>query len=299
MNGPANGSEEARIEALHAEGRLTREQADRLLDALRAGTEAEREADREIALVREGAASPDAGSPSAEETGVPATPETAGLPVRHASATPGQAAPLRWLEVNTFAGDIDIKAEPGLTQPVIREGNLELTPEGARAGMFAGDEGQANIMDRLIDGFRNASLKVRIPTDWGVRFDVKGGDIDIEGPVAAVIGTLAAGDLEIKDTRAVDVNVIAGEAEVGLRADSGEHRVRVRVGTAEVRVLPGSSLNVDAGVNIGSIRAPGLNSVSSGIGMKAAGLIDNGGTGSGNLSIEVVTGEAELKVVRP
>src|SRR5690625_585226 len=285
MNGPGPGSEQERVEALFSSGRISREQADRLLDALRASDAAE----AELAGLKDARASQPESSAAPQEPAADAdTPR---------ELVAAAAGPLKWLEISTFAGDIDVEADPGLQEPLIRHGELTLTPEGARVSMES--DGQTDFLDRLIEGFSKSSLKIRIPADWGVRFDVKGGDIDIEGPVAAVTGHLVAGELEVEDTRAADVSVTAGEAEIGLRADSGEHRVRVRVGNAKVRLLPGSRLNVGVNVNIGSIRARDLNSNSQGVGMRAAGIIDNGGTGEGALSVDVTTGEAELKVLRP
>lgn len=285
MNRHEPGSEQERVEALFASGRISREQADRLLDALQASDAAEEEL---AGLKDDAAARPDAGSATRETAADTGTPQ---------ELVAIAAGPLKWLEISTFAGDIDVKADPGLQEPAIRHGELKLTPEGARVSMEG--DGQTDFLDRLIEGFSKSSLKIRIPADWGVRFDVKGGDIDIEGPVAAVVGHLVAGDLEIEDTRAADVSVTAGEAEVGLRADSGEHQVRVRVGNASVRLLPGSSLRVDMNVNIGSIKARDLDRHSQGIGMRAAGTVTNGGTGEGTLNIDVLTGEAELRAVRP
>ena len=296
MNAHNSGTEQERIEALFSSGRITREQADRLLEALRAGDEAEQEIDRLRDGLTPQPASGTQGPPAAageEKSGQQQSRQEEDRP-HPVPAAPGQA-PASWLEINTFAGDIDVKADAGLSEPVVERGNLELTADGAR--IRTSEDGEAHFMDRLLEGFSNSKIKVRIPAAWGVRFDVKGGDIDIEGPVAAVTGHLAAGDLEISDTRAVDVTVIAGEAEVGLRADSGEHRVRVRVGEAEVRLLPGSCLDVSTNVSIGSVKARDLNQVSEGVGMKASGLIDNGGNGRGTLALEVVTGEAELKVI--
>lgn len=288
-----------RIEALFNEGRITREQADQLISALDASAEAEREV-----------AGLDAGQPLA--AAVPAAPESVrfsksdsnGVHSAHGSAGAAANGSLsrayRWLEVSAFTGDLDITVNPELTEPRIKDGNLIPTEHGVRVAPWEErDDGvPRNFIDRMIDGFRQSDMDVEIPAGWAVSFDVKGGDIDVRGPVAAVSGQLQAGDLTVTETAAADLTVTAGEADIGLRAASGEHRVVVRVGKAKIRLLPGSSLEVEGSVSIGDLKASGLSPVDRGLGGWASGHL-GGGTAdnAGKLTASVVTGDLHIRLV--
>lgn len=262
-----------RIEALHSEGRITREQADMLLAAL----------EEQDAFAAEAEAEAEAGPASA--------------------ATELVADELRWLELSALGGDFDIEVRAGLTAPVSEDGYITLTSDGAKVALAEddNDDPNRNFIDRLLDRISSNTgrLSVQLPAGWGVKLNVKGGDIDITGPIAALRGHLMAGDLKVTETAQLDLTLNAGEAEIGLRASSGEHRLRVHVGSAEVRVLPGSSLDVSATVNVGNVTSNRLSSSQvSVVGSAARGRI--GGTGAaGTLNVSVATGDARIhEVVR-
>lgn len=264
-------TEQDRIEALFEEGRITRDQADVLKAAL----------EPEGGSV--GTTTPDQSrNGAAERTAAQIEPE----------ADSGH----QWLELSALGGDFDIEARAGLTFPESADGTVTATAAGARIAVGRSDEDgeQRNFIDRIIDRISTSKMKIFVPEDWGVLLNVTGGDIDIIGPVAAVRGRLMAGDLNVSETSRVEVTVSAGEAEVGLRASSGSHRVQVHVGSADVRVLPGSLLEVDASVNVGNISSNRLASSQSGVvGATARGHIGQG-AGGGQLSVSVATGDARI-----
>lgn len=258
-----------RIEALHAEGRITREQADMLLAAL----------EEQDAFAAEA---------EAEAEPAPLTPEL---------VTDG----LRWLELSALGGDFDIEVRPGITQPVSEDGHVTLTSNGARVSLAEDDSDgpNRNFIDRLLDRISSNTgrLSVYLPAGWAVKLKVTGGDIDITGPIAALRGHVMAGDLKVSETAQLDLTMNAGEADIGLRASSGEHRLRVHVGSAEVRILPGSSLDVNASVNVGNIKSNRLSSNEVAVvGSSARGRIGGTGTG-GRLSVSVATGDARIDEV--
>ena len=264
-------TEHDRIEALFEEGRITRDQADVLKAALQ----------------------PESGSAEF------ATPDLdqAGAATRTAAEVEPEAdSGHPWLELRALGGDFDIEARAGLTFPESTEGTVTATATGARVAVGRSDEDgeQRNFIDRIIDRISTSKMKIFVPKDWGVHLNVTGGDIDIIGPVAAVKGRLMAGDLNVSETARVEVTVSAGEAEVGLRASSGSHRVQVHVGSADVRVLPGSLLDVAASVNVGTISSNRLATSQSGVvGATARGRIGQG-TGGGQLNVSVATGDASI-----
>lgn len=289
-----------RIEALHSEGRITRDQADQLISALDASNAAEHEVDG----IREQSTRPNGDNgpaqPASVASEIPAIHRSQAGEMWESSDNGGLDPAHKWLEVNAFTGDVDVRVNPELTEPRIKEGPIEMTERGARVAPFeAKDDGvPRNFFDRMIDGFKQADMDIEIPAGWAVSFDVKGGDVDIRGPVAAVSGHLRAGDLSITDTQAADVTVTAGEADVGLRASSGEHRVTVRVGQANIQILPGSSLEVEGSVNIGDLKVRGLDAVSRGLGHWAKGHLGNSPVaGTGKLNASVVTGDLNIRLI--
>ena len=264
-------TEMQRIEALVEEGRITRQQADTLIQAL-GPTE-------------------DAG-PTEASAGFHAA-ETAGQGVQEAVSKPDSS--VRWLELSAFGGDFDISVNDALMQPTSETVDPVITDAGARITLPEHrDTGeQRSFLDRIVDNFRTANLRVEIPSGWGVILDVTGGDIDIKGPVAGVRGRLMAGDLTVLDTAAADVTVNAGEAEIGLRANSGAHRISVNVGQADVRVLPGSRLDVSASVSVGNISGHGLKIDRATVGASGRGTLGNG-SGEGKLTVTVATGDIRV-----
>lgn len=278
-----------RIESLYSEGRITREQADQLINALSAADEAEQELPEQngVQYSNGAAATDDWTTDRQTATEVPK--------FESSSVDPS----VRWLEIVAFGGDVDVRVNAELTEPRIKEGHLELTDTGARVAPWEekNDGVPRNFIDRMIDGFRQSDMDIEIPAGWAVRFDLKGGDIDLDGPVEAVSGHLRAGELTVSDTRAVDVTVTAGEADIGLRACQGDHKVNVRVGSATIRLLPGSSLEVEGNVSIGDLKAKGLDAVERGLGGWGKGLLSNGSADSrGRLNAAVVTGDLSIRV---
>lgn len=256
-----------RIEALVEEGRITTEQADVLIQAL--GPE------REPAPVPNGVAATRPDSVPAQATGADPT--------------------VKWLEINAFGGDINVTVNDSLTEPVSDSLEPVRTETGARIALpeRKGADEQRSFLDRIVDTFRTSNLKVEIPSGWGVMLDVTGGDIDITGPVAGVRGRLMAGDLTVLDTTAAEVTVNAGEAEIGLRSNKGNHRITVNVGQADVRVLPGSRLDVEASVTVGNVSGAGLKIDRSHIGGSGRGNLGKG-SGGGKLTVTVATGDIRI-----
>ena len=56
--------------------------------------------------------------------------------------------------------------------------------------------------------------------------------------------------------------------------------MNVRVGSATIRLLPGSSLEVEGNVSIGDLKAKGLDAVERGLGGWGKGLLSNGSADS-------------------
>lgn len=184
-----------------------------------------------------------------------------------------------------------ITVEPGLSKPLAHGYTVEDTPEGASVTMSEG-----GFIDDVLNVDRGHPTRIELPAGWGVHFKVGAGSVAINGPVAFVSGNLAAGELHIAETAGIDINQSAGEMQVGLLATSGSHRIQLGIGSVHVRFLPGSHTDVDAVVNLGSIRARGALPVEDGLGAKARGTIGSGlSTSPAHLSLRVKTGDIRIR----
>src|SRR5690606_30732993 len=146
-----------RIEAMVESGRITRAQADQLLAVLAESDEAE----QSVAEMQENPID------RSEPKQVAGEQAAAARQARSERDTLDPA--LQWLEIDTFAGNVDIRMVQGLTVAEADGGNLTRTARGARLTQWDDDhKGQRSFIDKLMDGCQASNLEVRIPAGWGV-----------------------------------------------------------------------------------------------------------------------------------
>ncbi len=279
-------NEQARIEALFEEGKLTREQADALLAALEESTPSH-EAPAAVA-----AAAP--GHVNHVREPLPVEPEAA--PTRPQQAAPQEPANLKWLTVDVLAGEVRVRVDDTIDFPVAVEGQVEQADDGARISQLRSDH-PGNFLEKIIDTARASSVRVAIPRGWGVRLDIKGGESHVDGAVPYVSGTVRAGSVNIEETSGINLEVNAGEVRAGLRLLGGNHRISTTAGSARLKLLRGSNTAVQARTTVGGIRSPELKVRESGLSAEARGVVSVGTTGeaTSTLTVSVVTGEIRLE----
>ncbi|RIH84320.1 hypothetical protein Mlute_01931 [Meiothermus luteus] len=76
--------------------------------------------------------------------------------------------------------------------------------------------------------------------------------------IAFLKGRVAAGNLELKAVEGLDLELTAGNLEGSLLLREGQHRLRVSMGNAELFLLSGSSLRLNANVSLGHQEIRGL-----------------------------------------
>lgn len=256
-----------RIEAMHAENRLTREQADELLRAL--------------AELGEEETRP-------EETA--GTPDPAAAQAAHA---PNQASGLNWLDIDMLAGDITVKVDPQLKEPrSTGDGTLQPSPSGMLIRQWKRNSGRG-FLDSILDSAQKAQVEVSIPADWGVRLDVKAGDMEFKGPLRQLTGRVQAGNITAEEIHAIDLDLSAGDFAAGLLLASGQHRISCSAGRSKIELLPGTSATVNGKVTIGNIKAdPPFSTESRNLGATLSGAA---GGGAATLELRVVTGDLLVK----
>ena len=296
-----------RIEALAADGRITREEADRLLGVLDDIDHAEQQlggVDAEVRGPEVDPLPPEAAeqqSPLPREPRAPAVPPTQGATQTRDGTGPGAEKSshvpkdIQWLEVDLLAGDVDIEVDGTASSPsALSRGSeqieLERTETGYRLSGF-GQKGD-NFIERLVGGFTRGDTRVTLPSGWGLRLSMKAGDISIKGPLRYLAGHLLAGDLDVDEVHGVDLNVSAGDIDLGLKIRDGKHRLHAVAGDINVRLLAGSDARVSGRVNIGDLSVPrGWTSRSKGIGSTFEHTL---GQGRAEISLDLGTGDLNI-----
>ena len=305
----ADKSNQERIKSLVVEGKITQEEAARLLAALK-DTDIEDDAgvDREVERDSAGGEIP------AETM---ATDNHRRLIFDNAAATAAEPPrahsfadlpeELRWVRVSVLAGDLDIRMDPSLREPVVEgeSAHFEVKKDGDGyvVGPVRRDKSpRREGVDGLIDGVSKfvggivgrigGDLDIRIPQGFGVILDSKSGDVDVQG-VPFVKGSLLAGDLDLRDVGGIDLSMSAGDVDASLRLSSGKHRITVSAGDVDVRLLEGSSVQVTGGVSMGDVEAESPLTVKrTGMGGSLSGQI---GDGSAKLELSVSAGDLEVR----
>jgi hypothetical protein len=122
---------------------------------------------------------------------------------------------------------------------------------------------------------------------------MKAGDVEIEGPLAFLAGSLLAGDLDADELHGIDLSVSAGDLDVALAAGGGRHRVRQVAGDTNVRMLPGSDARVAGHVGIGDLSLPDhWGRRRRGLGWEFDHLL---GEGTGEVKLELGTGDLNVE----
>ena len=294
-------TDQERIQALVAQGKITQEEATRLLSALKNSEieetgEAEREAEREAA--RE--------SPRAEV--VREARDVARAALARAQKKDDLPQGLRWVRASMLTGDLNICVDPALSEPEVdgeaaqfevkRDGgDFVIRPLKRKKDKVPRREG----LDGLVDGVsefvgglfeRMGDLKVRIPAGFGVVVDSKAGDVRVSG-APFVKARLLAGDLNVQDVGGVDLGLSAGDVNASVRLTKGEHRVKLSAGDLNITLLEGSSVRVTGGISMGDADADAPLSVRrTGMGGSLVGQV---GGGEASLEVSVSAGDLEVR----
>ena len=279
-----------RIHALRDQGRLTAEEAERLVAVLR-GAEGDASPAAEDA-------SADTGAPQPQRPVVPAPPS----PPQPAAPTPSPPAPspaddlgIVWLTTEMLAADLVVEATPGIAEPRLRTTveDAKLTPENGHWRLrYRSDWSNWSFF-----GNRGAPerIEVEVPEGMGVQLDVKAGDVVVRG-VSHVRGRMLAGDLEIDGADYVDIDKKAGDFEARIRPTAGQQRLVAKAGDLDVVLLPGSDVSISADVKVGDLRVKGEGLQGErdahGIGHRYRGTL---GSGTAQLELRLSAGSLTLK----
>jgi len=295
---------------LAASGEAMETEARRAEDAGAAGTAATPAANGGAAEAsREGAAGTAAATGTSAPADVPnavrgaaggaASADATGEAGRERGAPPVDLAPqgTRWLHVSLLAGDLDVRADPGVDEVQLAGDTEGLRLERSADGFTLRHEREAHgdsWVDRFLARLRSGEVGVRVPAGYGLDLAVTAGDVELVD-VPYLRGRLTSGDLSARGLRGVDLVTSAGDIDLDMTLTEGRHRLRATAGDVDIRLGAGSSVAVTGSVSIGSasVRAPGFDLDRRGIGQRFEGRV---GDGAAKLEVHVTTGDIAMKV---
>lgn len=273
-------SDRDRIRALVEEGRISSDEAERLIATLDEIDEVERILPEPIVQ--------------------PVAPVVVGQAEEKIEAVTGPAPRSLqdgggWVVVDGLAGGVKVTVDCSVGEPVlVGDEGVRLEREGSyyRVSQFGG--GSGGLVDRLVGGFRRSSLRLKIPKDYGLELKMKTGQVQVCGELSYLKGSILAGEVDVEAARGVDLSLSAGELNLGLRLLEGKHRVQASVGEVNLTLLSGSSVRVEGRSSIGDVRVgTRFEKEAQGIGHGFRGQI---GSGDADLSVRVSTGAVKVKV---
>jgi len=274
-----------RIEALRAQGRLSGDEAQRLIAVLRGE---QPEAVDALADVPAPDAAPRGAEPAPSDA--PASAEdVATPPVSHATDD------VRWLVTEMLAADLLIEVDPNLTEPHLRTNVADASLEAHGSGWRLRYRAEGTGWSFFGANWSPERIEVLLPPTMGVELDVKAGDVRLSG-VSHVRGRMLAGDLSIDGAAYVDIDKKAGDLDIRMRPVQGQQRVIAKAGDVDVTLLPGSDVRVQADVKVGDLRVDGAGLLgertSAGIGQRYGGSL---GAGTAELTVRLTAGSLRLR----
>jgi hypothetical protein len=299
-----------------ADGKITSEEAERLLEALesRAPAEDVREQVRETA----GAALGKIGEAiqqamSFGEGGFPVpTPmaalfgrggEMKGEPVE--GAEDGiELPPDAVVEINTTAGDVLVRGGRTDGRMIVHddEDGVQVSREGDRfyvACMAADVEVELPTVSELVLKHTGGDVEVEeVAADLTVR--VSGGDVEVAGCRGALKGHILGGDVEVEGTvTSLDLDCKGGDFELhGLALREGKHHIKHMGGDVDVFLTPDASVRVHVSTMGGDVEADVEPETSSGglIGQKRTYVY---GGGAAALTVRSMGGDLSIQRSAP
>ena len=318
----AVSSEHDRVMMMLEEGKITREEADQLLEAL--GISEQIKSDMEDVESKVEQATQEARKIH-EESQTSENTITEEAKADH-KETQTDAEPsrvlskdLNWLSVDVLAGDINITVDASITEPIVNNGDVTLSKDGnvyrvQRQGKkrkrFNGkledladniEDVAKDLGDMVVSIFSGlkGDVSVRVPPDFGVEVNSKAGDVDVDN-VAYLTANLLAGDLDANNLGGIYLNMAAGDVDVSMKPVSGEHYIKLAVGDLDIKLDKDSSVKVGASVVMGDIDLKGpaelKQTVKNNKTMMGGDFTVMLGNGDASLEIDLNTGDLDVVV---
>jgi hypothetical protein len=236
-------NEHQRIQALLQAGKITPDEAKLLLEALDTedeveGIEGQLRSNPEPKYAQANASDPKYAQASASEP-------------KYAQTSNGHTFDLRWLKVRMLAGNIEASVDPSLQTPQVTRGNADMRSVGQDVELDV-QAVRSDFLGGLLGSIRAGDIELKLPQGWGLEIDGKAGEVEVKD-VACLRGRVLAGNIELERVHGLDLSVRAGNVEGSLLITEGQHHLKVSMGNAELKLLPGSNVKVTPHVSLGNV----------------------------------------------
>jgi hypothetical protein len=271
-----------RIENLLRQGKITPEEANKLIRALEPQGESTSDSLTGSAPVVPPPQTKPVAPPSPPEPIAPPTPVTPPAPPAPPKAvevvvvapTPSTSSHavlsgnISRLEISANSGDVLVRGVAGLHQieAEVKNGTLETNHKDGVARIVAHGNlddpteiGWLNTVIKTIGRALPVQLEVRVPEQLqNLEVRLLAGDLDVLNVQGAVEIDLSAGDLTLEGASRFAVNAKAGDIKIKAKLENGESSVKALAGDVKVQLLPGSSVSLVASVKAGDVSAKGF-----------------------------------------
>ncbi len=253
--------EQTRIQNLQNQGKITKEEAELLLEALK----------------------------DSEDLEEVVTQHQAAKLVLPETQSPGG----HWLKVDIAAGNLKIRADPSLSRPTIHSNGLTSPTLVESNGDYHLELG-GNHTGGLFGFFKGAfasDMEISVPADLGVLVSARAGNVEVFG-VRNLKAHVRAGNLVVCEVGGLEAEITAGRLEAKLKLVSGNYKVSVMTGNADITLMEGSSYQLEGRVSMGDISVSGRQEAhASGLGQSIS-LTEKGG--EAKLRIDVKMGSCNI-----
>ncbi len=211
------------------------------------------------------------------------------------------------LIVVTNAGDINIKGVPGKSNitATSKNGTLEVIHEGGAVRLVAHGRvqdateiGWLNTVLRTIGRSLPVNLDVEVPANLALlEIRALAGDVDVSGLFGHVEMNLQAGDLKLSDATSFEINTKAGDVKVNTKLLDGESKLTALAGDVDIRLQSGSSVSLTASTTAGDVSAKGFVLTQTEKRMVGGSLEGRLGAGRAKLICRLTAGDMDIEAV--
>lgn len=302
-------SDRDRVFMMLEEGKITADEAKQLLEALGVSEKIESDMQELEAELKESTEQSKQDSLAEENEQEAAPLEEQSRETEEQDVSTELSNDLNWLSIKMLAGDLDIRVDPNITEPIVDKGKVTFRKEGnvysigrrniKRGKSLTGNlEDMANNLEDVAKDIGNfvsdifqgltGDLKVRIPPQFAVDINSKAGDVDVDGAVYLKAAMLA-GDLDARNIGGVHINMAAGDVDIRMKPTSGENYIKLAAGDLDIEIEKGSSVRIGASVVLGEVDLKGPQELQESVN-------HNKRIAGGDFTVKVGEGEASLEI---
>lgn len=237
----------------------------------------------------------------------PAPPAPPAVTSTSTSQTTTIDGPIAKLIVSATAGDIDVKGVAGKTTISAHSSNgtFEVIKDGGSVRLIGHGRiddpteiGWLNTVLRTIGRSLPVNLEIEVPADLAL-LEIKtlAGNVDVNGLHGRVKLDLQAGDVTLNDASSFEITTKAGDVKVNTKLIDGESRISALAGDVGVKLSSGSSVTLQASTTAGDVSARGFVLTQTEKRLTGGSLEGRLGAGRGKLECRLTAGNLDILAI--